>query len=141
MTNIDKIREAREAFNLAYDEIHNRTWKQRLQSRITVTALHESALRVMSLQAQAIVQATEVADENFERAQKLSDQVQENIKHIEALAGRRGEEFCLLADTLEDIAYMLSCFTDREAQVTSEAAIACIEKARAALDLAKGEVA
>ncbi len=134
MTNIDKIREAREAFNLAYEEIHNRTWKQRLQSRITVTALHESALRVMSLQALALAQATEIADENFERAQKLSDQVQENIKHIEALAGRRGEDFERMVSALDDL---LELYRHDEGCEQLPQYLAGVK----ALALAKGEVA
>lgn len=134
MTNIDKIREAREAFDTAYEEIHNRTWKQRLQSRITVTTLHEAALRVMHLQDQAIVQATEVADENFDRAQKLTDQVQENVKHIEALAERRGEDFERMVSALDDL---LELYRHDEGCEQLPQYLAGVK----ALAMAKGEVA
>lgn len=45
--------------------------------------------RIIDLQfayAFAWKQAAGVADENFERAQKLADQVQDNVKHIELMS-------------------------------------------------------
>ena len=131
MTNIEKIKQARQDLDAVIEgitEVLSPLGRERLLISIN---------RLSYLQAEALRQATEVADENFARAQKLSEQVQENVRHIERLAGERGEVFTAAIEALEIIAPM----HDYE-KSTGELAMRMYEAssiARRALALAKGE--
>ncbi len=94
MTTIEKIKQARQEMDTAFAEMHRDVdlelpWKEQ---KLDLEALQVSVLNLVSIQAEALRQATEVADENFARAQKLSEQVQENVRHIERLSDRRMDE-------------------------------------------------
>lgn len=140
MTNIQKIKQAREEMDAAFEVAFSRTSRvsRNLRVRmIDMEVLQNSVDKLMALQADCLRQATEVADENFERAQKLSEQVQENVRHIEWLAERSSEEFKAAIDALEIIAPM----HDHE-KPTGELSMNMYEAsciARRALALAKGE--
>lgn len=95
MTNIQQIKQAREEMDTAFSVAFKRASRVKSNLRVRLIGmevLQSSVHKLMALQAEALRQATEVADENFARAQKLSEQVQENVRHIERLADRRMDE-------------------------------------------------
>jgi hypothetical protein len=140
MTNIEKIKQARKELDALILEI-----SALAERRLRVPKLHVEALRALIgnfayAQAEALRQATEVADENFDRAQKLSEQVQENVRHIERLAGERGEVFTAVVSALDEITTLYTSLAacgdcgNWDAEAEPE-----VMAARAALALAKGE--
>jgi hypothetical protein len=98
MTNIDEIKRARMLMDLAIKSAAGE------MSALTYDCMIQTVDRLVYLQAEALRQATEVADENFARAQKLSEQVQENVRHIERLAERRSDEDRRIVEALDAVA-------------------------------------
>jgi hypothetical protein len=135
MTNIEKIKQARAEMEAAFEAMRDCGDSMGFAGafELNLESLRQKVSALVWLQAESIVQATEVADENFARAQKLSEQVQENVRHIERLAGERGEVFTALVDALTG---MMKCFDDGVGVEWNEKELAA---ARAALALAKGE--
>lgn len=86
MTNIEKIKLARQDLDCLLLELGERAEFRKRISKLQFEALKVLLQDYAYAQAEALRQATEVADENFARAQKLGEQVQENVRHIERLA-------------------------------------------------------
>lgn len=84
MTNTDELARMAKEFNQALEAVHD--YSSSFGGLLKVQVLEMKASVLMNAYSRALAQATEVADENFERAQKLADQVQENVKHIERMA-------------------------------------------------------
>lgn len=108
MTNIERIKQARSELDALILEI-----SALAERRLRIPKLHVEALRALIgnfayAQAEAIRQATEVADENFDRAQKLSEQVQENVRHIERLAGELQKERVRLGMPYDDLRFVFT---------------------------------
>lgn len=143
MTNIEKIKQARQEMEAAFEVAFSRASrvKRNLRVRmIDMEVLQRSVHQLMALQAEALRQATEVADENFARAQRLSEQVQENVRHIERLAGDRGDVFTAVVDALEVLYDDYKALADSgDAGFWSLEDMDCGKQALAALALAKGE--
>lgn len=141
MTNIEKIKQARQEMDTAFAEMHRDVdlelpWKEQ---KLDLEALQVSVLNLVSIQADALRQATEVADENFERAQKLSDQVQENVRHIERLAERRSNSDQQILEALGSVANRVDAFVEAERAMPLNTLQICQDKLTIALALTKGE--
>ncbi len=142
MTNIEKIRQARHEMDTAFKVAFGRTSRGNRALRvraIDMEVLERSVHQMMALQAEALRQATEVADENFERAQKLSEQVQENVRHIERLAERRSNSDQQILEALGSVANRVDAFVDAERAMPLSTLQICQDKLTIALALAKGE--
>lgn len=133
MTNIDEIKRARMLMDLAIKSAAGE------MSALTYDCLVQTVDRMVYLQAEAIRQATEVADENFARAQKLSEQVQENVRHIERLAERRSHEDLRIVQGIEGAKALVKSFADDPVMFNRRTAYALDDKLTIALALAKGE--
>lgn len=86
MTTIEQIRMARQEMDASFKRLIESCYEGQGVRAADLEVLQYEVSKTISAQALALVQATQVADENFERAQKLADQVQDNVKHIERLA-------------------------------------------------------
>ena len=86
MTNIERIRMARQEMDETFKRLIKDSHGQSSVGPADLEVLQHHVIAMIAAQVQALVQATQVADENFDRAQKLSEQVQENVKHIERMA-------------------------------------------------------
>lgn len=133
MTTIEKIKQA----NAELVEVLNGVvWKL---PDVDGGRLTQAIDRLSYLQAEAIRQATEVADENFARAQKLSEQVQENVRHIERLATRRGETDAQICKQLEEVMAIHSAFIRPREKMPVETAHKVVDKIVIALAWLRGE--
>jgi len=103
MTNIEKIKQARQDLDVALWAVHSSVRRGMLVPEVDMQVLINASNAMCSAQAEALRQATEVADENFARAQKLSEQVQENVRHIERLAERRSDEDMRIVEALQAV--------------------------------------
>lgn len=142
MTNIQKIKQAREEMDTAFSVAFKRASRVKSDLRvrlIDMEVLQSSVHKLMALQAEALRQATEVADENFARAQKLSEQVQENVRHIERLAERRRDEDKRITEGLESIAMRINAFVESERAMPIDSLRMCQDKIAMVMALAKGE--
>lgn len=142
MTSIEKIKQARQEMDTAFEVAFSRASrvKRNLRVRmIDMEVLQRSVHNLMALQAEALRQATEVADENFARAQKLSEQVQENVRHIERLAERRSDEDRRIVEAMEKVAHRIETFVEAERAMPLDTLQICQDKLTIALALAKGE--
>lgn len=84
MINTTELARMAKEFNQALEALHDES--KSFGGLLKVQVLEMKASVLMQAYARALVQATEVADENFARAQLLADQVQDNVKHIERMA-------------------------------------------------------
>lgn len=103
MTNIEKIKQARIDLDCMLKELGERAEKRQRISKLQIDVLQVLLQDFAYAQAEALRQATEVADENFARAQKLSERVQENVRHIERLAERRSDEDMRIVEALQAV--------------------------------------
>jgi hypothetical protein len=141
MTTIEKIKQAREEMQSAFEAMRDCGDSMGIAGafELNLEVLQQKVSALVWLQAEAIVQATEVADENFARAQKLSDQVQENVRHIERLAERRSDEDRRIVEAMEKVAHRVETFVEAERAMPLETLQICRDKLTIALALAKGE--
>lgn len=86
MTTIEQIRIARQEMDASFKRLIKSCYEGPGVRAADLEVLQYEVSKTISAQALALVQATQVADENFERAQKLADQVHDNVKHIERMA-------------------------------------------------------
>jgi hypothetical protein len=135
MTNIDKIKQARQDLDEALGSLRTMIDRDRPARDLFLAyeVVNNAEKRLSYAQAEALRQATEVADENFARAQKLSEQVQENVRHIERLAAIKVSADPKLLEIVEEV------FVIGERLVSDVYGYEFKEKALAALALAKGE--
>lgn len=97
MTNIERIRMARQEMDETFKRLIKDSHGQSSVGPADLEVLQHHVIAMIAAQVQALVQATQVADENFDRAQKLSEQVQDNVKHIE----RMSEQLKVMAEYME----------------------------------------
>lgn len=103
MTTIEKIKHSNQVVEDLFNQLGALIRTKSIIRMLDVEILQKAVGDLAYAQAEALRQATEVADENFARAQKLSEQVQENVRHIERLADRRSDEDRRIADALQAV--------------------------------------
>jgi ribosome-binding protein aMBF1 (putative translation factor) len=139
MTNIEKIKQARQDLDCLLMELGERAEFRKRISKLQFEALKVLLQDFAYAQAEALRQATEVADENFARAQKLSEQVQENVRHIERLAERRSDEDQRIARAIEATVTVLNLWSVYPDRINRDEINGLGDKLTIALALAKGE--
>jgi serine phosphatase RsbU (regulator of sigma subunit) len=139
MTTIEKIKQSNQVVEDLFNQLGALVRTKSTIRILDVEILQKAVGDLAYAQAEALRQATEVADENFARAQKLSEQVQENVRHIERLAERRSDEDRRIIQGLEKIAIRIDSFVEAERDMPLESLRICQDKLIIALALAKGE--
>ncbi|AFV50670.1 hypothetical protein G169_gp57 [Pseudomonas phage AF] len=133
MTTIEKIKQSNQVVEDLFNQLGALVRTKSTIRMLDVEILQKAVGDLAYAQAEALRQATEVADENFARAQKLGEQVQENVRHIERFAAIKVSADPKLLEIVEEV------FVIGERLVSDVYGYEFKEKALAALALAKGE--